>query len=66
MFSEKFWQSVRQTSEVIKPCLPLCDSEEVDQLRQNYQNASPEVRAHLKHELGMLIARLIQVDRLLN
>jgi hypothetical protein len=64
-FSDDFWQSVRQTSDILRSCVPLCDSEQADQLRQAYESAAPETRAHKKHELKMLIARLIQVDRLL-
>lgn len=64
-FSDDFWHSVRQTSDILKSCVPLCDSDQAEQLRQAYASAPPDTRAHQKHELKMLIARLIQVDRLL-
>jgi hypothetical protein len=65
-FTTEFWRDVRSLSRTLKVAAPVVTSEAVQELTSDFASLSPERRQQLQHELGILIARLIQVERKLD
>jgi hypothetical protein len=65
-FPNEFWHCVGVLSTTLKQNSPLVGSGQLTDLVADFQQASSDDRETKKHDLGILIARLIQIDRTLH
>jgi hypothetical protein len=64
-FIEEFWRDVDHLATTIKAATPLVGGGGLQDLVTYYEESPPMMQEQMSHRLGILVARLIQVDRAL-
>jgi hypothetical protein len=62
-FRNDFWRQVEQLLSTLSSAGPIVGGFGLQEVIASYRDASPERQEQMRHELGVLVARLIQVDR---
>jgi hypothetical protein len=62
-FYSEFWRDVGKLSATLSNATPLVGSLSLQDFLIRFADASSEHQQRMKHELGITIARLIQLDR---